>query len=86
MNGVFTNRLVINYEKTFQDLFKAPNKIFNPEEFKLEFGNSILKEKETTKFLGLELDSNLTFHEHFKSLKKKLNLTLMMRALRPANG
>ena len=80
-----TNRLVINYVKTFQVLFKAPNKMFNPEDYKLEFGHPISKEKGTTKSLGLELDSSITFHEHFKSLKKKLNFTMMMmRALRPA--
>lgn len=79
-----TNRLVINYDKTFQVIFKAPQKIYNSDDYKLDLRGSILEEKQTTRFLGIELDSNINFKEHLKALKKKLNLTLMMmRALRP---
>lgn len=78
------NRLVINYNKTFQVLFKAPNKRCASNEYQLDMGNIILETKSETKFLGLMLDSNITFKSHIELLAKKLNLCLiMMRAIRP---
>ena len=77
------NRLVINYDKTFQVIFKASTKSFNPLCHEINISNKALEQKPSTKFLGIELDSTITFKEHFKSLSKKLNINLMMmRALR----
>ena len=79
-----SNRLVINYSKTFQVLFKAPNKSITMNDYSLKMDNTRLDIKSSTKFLGIELDTNITFKEHLKNLHKKLNLCiLMMRAIRP---
>lgn len=78
------NKLVINYDKTYQVLFKAPNKNYDPQNFNLNMGNTLLKSITSTKFLGIELDSNITFSKHLLNLSRKLNLCLiMMRAIRP---
>ena len=42
-NWCLENRLILNYTKTFQILFKTQNKLVpNPENFILEMGNSQL--------------------------------------------
>ena len=79
------NRLILNYTKTFQVVFKAPNKqITNPEDFKLELGNQELETKNYTKFLGIQLDSQILFREHVSEVCRKLNFVLLlMRCIRP---
>ena len=79
------NRLIWNYTKTFQVVFKAPNKqISNPEHFKLKLGNHELETKVCTKFLGIELDSQILFREHVSEVCRKLNFVLLlMRCIRP---
>ena len=47
-------------------------------------GSKILEVKSETKFLGIVLDSNLTFRSPLQSLTKKLKVSnLMLRSLRP---
>ena len=72
------SKLVINYTKNFQVLFKAPNKNVWDENFDLTMGSSILEIKQETKFLGVLIDSNLTFTSHLKHLKQTLNYHLML--------
>ena len=43
----------------------------------------ILEIKNETKFLGVILDKNITFKQHIKKLCRKLNLILIMCAIRP---
>ena len=79
-----TNKLVINYEKTHQVIFRDSKKRLNLEDFTLNMGQSILEINMETKFLGIVIDSNINFKSHLKSLCKKLNLNLLMlRAMRP---
>ena len=79
-----SNRLVINYDKTHQMLFKAPNKKFEPRDFELTMGSSILHIKDETKFLGVKIDANINFKPHLRGLSKTLNLNIfMLRAVRP---
>ena len=79
-----TNRLVINYEKTHQVLFKAKRKKYREENYILYMGRSLLEHKTETKFLGITIDETITFKAHLKSLTKKLGLYLiMLRAARP---
>ena len=79
-----SNRLVLNYEKIYQVLFKAPKKQYDSQSYNLMMGSSILEINRETKFLGLTIDSNIDFKSHLKGLAKKLHLNLlMMRAVRP---
>ena len=46
------NKLVLNYTKTFQVIFKSPNKkIANLDNYELELGNQKLEIKQCTKLL-----------------------------------
>ena len=80
------NRLILNTKKTFQVIFKAPNKmISDPDVFDLHgsMGNSQLATISSTKFLGIEIDSNITFKTHIGQICKKLNyVLLLMRSIR----
>jgi hypothetical protein len=75
----------LNYSKTFQVIFKAPNKLIKtPENYILNMGGNQLDNKLNTKFLGIELDSNITFKPHIVQICKKLNfILLLMRSIRP---
>ena len=79
------NRLILNYTKTFQVVFKAHNKqITNPEDFKLKLGNQELETKNCTKFLGIQLHSQILFREHDSEVCRKLNFVLLlMQRIRP---
>ena len=62
---VSLKRLILNYTKTFQVIFKCPNKkITNLDDHELELGNQKLEIKPCTKFLGIQLDSNIIFKTH----------------------
>ena len=66
------NRLILNTKKTIQVIFKAPNKIISdPDVFNLSMGNSLLAKISSTKFLGIEIDSNITFKTHIGHICKK---------------
>ena len=83
-NWCIANKLVLNYSKTFQVIFKAPNKRFNSPDYIVNLSNTTLELKNETKFLGITLDSNITFKQHLVLLCQKLNLILfMMKAVRP---
>ena len=72
------NRLILNTKKTFQVIFKAPNKmISDPDVFNLSMGNSQLATISSTKFLGIEIDSNITFKTHTGQICKKLNYIIL---------
>ena len=79
------NKMILNYTKTFQIIFKAPNKkLPNPEHYELHLGGHKLATKPSTKFLGIELDSNITFKLHISQICRKLNyILLLMRSIRP---
>ena len=81
-----TNKLTINFDprKSSYCIFKPRSKCF-PVNFDrgLRIGSNILKYKETTKYLGLILDKNLTWESHIKVLNKKLiNYTGIFSKLR----
>ena len=78
------NKLIINYDKTIQVIFRAPNKRLNFNDFSLNLNNIPLQIKPDTKFLGITLDSNISFSKHIAEVVRKLNLCLfMMRAIAP---
>ena len=83
-NWCLANKLVLNYTKTFQVIFKSPRKAICAEEHIVKLSTHTLELKNETKFLGIVLDSNITFKSHINDLCRKLNLVvLMMRAVRP---
>ena len=55
------NRLIINYGKTFQVIFKASTKSFNPLCHEINLSNKALEQKPSTKVLGIELELNNNF-------------------------
>ena len=78
------NKLIINYDKTIQVIFRAPNKRLDFNDFSLNLNNIPLQIKPDTKFLGITLDASITFSKHIAELCRKLNLCLfMMRAIAP---
>ena len=69
------NKLTINFDpkKSSYCIFEARGKCF-PVNFDtgLKMGSNVFKYKETTKYLGLILDGNLTWKSHMKELNQKL--------------
>ena len=69
------HKQTINFDprKSSCCIFKPRSKCF-PLNFDrgLRIWSNILKYKETTKYLGLILDKNLTWESHIKELNKKL--------------
>ena len=82
---VLSNKLILNYTKTYAVIFKSPNKkIINPDDYLLELGNRELKTIPCTIFLGITLDNNLIFKSHIVEICRKLNFILfLMRRVRP---
>ena len=69
------NNLTINYDpkKSSYCIFKPKNKCFPPNYNRgLKIGINTLKFNETTKYLGLLLDSKLTCENHIQELNKKM--------------
>ena len=64
------NKLIVNNDKTNYVVF---SKKCIPEELdKLKFTNITITRKNNTKYLGMILDSKLTFNEHIKQMSKSL--------------
>ena len=77
------NRLILNYSKTFQVIFKSHNKEISYPNYEIQLNCKTLEMKQITKFLGIILDSNIAFKEHISELCRKLKLVMiMMRAIR----
>ena len=70
----------------FQTIQKRSSnkKITNLDDYELELGNQKLEIKPCTKFLGIQLDSNIIFKTHILDVCRKLNYILfLMRSIRP---
>ena len=63
-NWCLANKLVLNYTKTFQVIFKSPGKAICAEEHVVRLSTHTLELKNKTKFLGIVLDSKITFKSH----------------------
>ena len=79
------NRLILNSTKTFQIIFKAPNKVLkDPNIYDLQLCSKDISIIPSTKFLGVEIDSNLNFKTHISKICKTLNyILLLLRSARP---
>ena len=78
------NRLILNSTKTYQVIFKAPNKVIeNPDIYNLSLNASQISTIPSTKFLGVHIDNNITFKIHIAQICKTLNyILLIMRSVR----
>ena len=68
------NKLHINMSKCCYILFKPNSKyVDQPYPFlELKINDRVIKQVKSAKFLGVVIDENLNWEEHFKSLKRKL--------------
>ncbi|XP_045488502.1 uncharacterized protein LOC123690046 [Pieris rapae] len=66
-----SNLLTINITKTNYVIFAAKNKKIN-NNFELKIDEKLLERKTKEKYLGLTLDSNLTWKPHLEKIKLKL--------------
>ena len=79
----FCFAVLLNYSKTFQVLFKAPNKKLSSPDYIVSHSNTTLELKNEMKFLGITLDSNITLKQHLVLLCQQLYIILfMMKAVR----
>jgi hypothetical protein len=65
------NKLSVNIKETNYVIFKSSKKKI-PHNFLFCYGNEILKQENTTKFLGVYIDQHLTWKDHIQSLLYKL--------------
>lgn len=79
------NLLKINIEKTNYILFeKKTSTIAADYDINLRINQNKIVRVLSTKYLGLTIDSKLTFHQHIDNLKKKLNsISFAIRRARP---
>jgi len=78
----FNNLLTLNYNKThfLQFFFKKQNEI----KIQIITSNTILANINSTKFLGLTIDSTLSWREHIAALTTKLyKACFAIRAIKP---
>jgi hypothetical protein len=81
MNDVFTSlnkwikaiELTLNFDKTNFMKFCANNKTCV--NLNIGYGNKTIREVETTKFLGLQIDNNLNWKTHIQYIIPKLSST-----------
>ncbi len=69
------NKLSLNVGKTNCTLFKLNNNPIN-EKFKIKLGQDTIEHKNVVKFLGMNIDSKLKWHEHINSVRNKLNSSM----------
>ena len=67
------NKLSVNIKKTNYVIFKSSKKKI-PHNFIFCYGNEILKQENTTKFLGVYIDQHLTWKDHISHICKKSQL------------
>ena len=78
------NKLSLNIKKTNFMIFKNKHSNKPPIKLKIKIDNTELQEVETTKFLGLLIDHNLSWHSHTQHISKILSkLNGVIRKVRP---
>jgi hypothetical protein len=77
-----SNLLPLNYEKTQCIQFRTKNSIQNDN--KIPYGNNIISNVSHIKFLGLILDSTLSWSKHIGALISKFSsVCYMLRSVKP---
>ena len=67
-----SNKLSVNIEKTNYIIFKSNRKTVATN-FSLCFGNKLLEQKKTIKFLGVYIDEHLTWKDHISYISKTIS-------------
>ena len=67
---MLANRLQINVDKTYYTVFSYRNDIVIPNVF---LNNQIVPFTKTSKFLGIVIDNNLTFSQHYNYICNKIS-------------
>ena len=75
-NWFIANKLVLNLDKTCYMLFKPKNKEIYDDAIKICIGNHEIKKVNSTKFLGVQIDTNLTWKEHVDDICTKISRTI----------
>src|ERR1043165_4639117 len=70
-NWFSANRLTLNIDKTNFILFRSHRKI-TPIDITLEMAGSPLSQVESVKFLGVTVDSHLSWRDHINSIAQKI--------------
>ena len=68
------NKLVINFSKTMQIIFRNPQKTIDQETFILP----TIALVQETKFLGIVLDQHCSFESHIRKIEHKISFLLLM--------
>jgi exonuclease III len=71
-NWLDTNMLALNVEKTNFILFERRSPICLSDNHVVRFGNGIVKRVDSVKYLGLHLDTKLSFSGHIRHVRKKI--------------
>ena len=66
---LITNRLALNVSKTNFTIFSPPNKPLK--NITLRIRKKVIEQKEYVKYLGILIDSKLSFSQHIASIKKR---------------
>ena len=75
-NWFSANKLYLNINKTNYMFISPRNKQLNPN-LHLSITNTKIERVSSTKFLGIQFDNHLTWHNHISSINKKIAQALM---------
>ena len=73
---LIANKLSLNVGKTKYIIFTSKRRIYNARHIKLYINDTQLERVQSTKFLGLVIDSHLTWKEHIQCIKLKISRTI----------
>ncbi len=65
------NRLSLNHDKTKYMFFGTRNRVEQPADIPVKCGETEIKQVTVFKYLGVKLDSTLSFHNHVQYIKQK---------------
>ena len=73
-----SNKLSLNYKKCSFILFRSPQKdrFIDITPFNIIIDNHVIPNVESTKFLGIHIDSGLTWKSHIKEIENKVSKSL----------
>ena len=70
------NRLLINFSKTNYMVFKIKNKNVDVDVIKVHIANNEINMVDSVKFLGLIIDSKLTWKQHINEISRKISCVI----------
>ena len=87
VNWFKINKLCLNIKKTNFMIFCAKNKNYNKDEIQLKVDSIIVEQVDQTKFLGVYIDSRLSWSSHISHVASKIskNIGIITRARKVLN-